>query len=171
MSSNSPLVTPLPTSQGGDSTQSDNHGRLAELRAELATLTHQVKEMSAQAAQRLEGMAEDGTKVLRTSISENPWLAIGAAAAAGAILALAIIPERQRGFRASQLTSYTPRNVAHAMREAVESRVDTQPITSRFERLMDQVNSLNLNSSSITSSPVYEQAKNVLQGVMKGLGK
>ena len=61
--------------------------------------------------------------------------------------------------------------ITNAMREAVESRIDTQPITSRFERLMDQVNNLNLNSASITSSPAYEQAKNVLQGLMKGLGK
>ena len=171
MSSNSPLVTPLPTRQGGDSMHSDDQGRLAELRTELAALTRQVKEMTAQGAQRLEGMAEDGTKVVRTSISENPWLAMGVAVAAGAILALAVIPQRERGFRVAKFSSYTPRNVANAMREAVESRIDTQPITSRFERLMDQVNNLNLNSASITSSPAYEQAKNVLQGLMKGLGK
>lgn len=171
MSSNSPLVTPLPTRAGGDSTQSNDQSRLDELRAELAALSVQVKDMTAKGAQRLEEMAEDGTQAVRTSISDNPWLAMGVAAAAGAVLALAIIPKRQRGFRASEFSSYSPRNIASAMRGAVESRIDTQPITSRFERLMDQVNNLNLNSSSITSSPAYEQAKSVLQGVMKGFGK
>lgn len=171
MSSNSPLVTPLPTRQGGDTTQSNDHSRLEELRVELSTLTSQVKEMTAQGARRLEGMAEDGTQVVRTSISDNPWLAMGVAAAAGAILALAIIPKRDRGFRASEYSSYSPRNIASAMRQAVESRVDTQPITSRFERLMEQVSNLNLNSGSITSSPAYEQVKSVFQGVLKGFGK
>lgn len=171
MSSNSPLVTPLPTRLGGDNAQNHDQSRFEELRGELAALTRQVKEMTAQGAERLEGMAEDGTQAVRTSISDNPWLAMGVAAAAGAVLALAIIPKRQRGFRASEFSSYSPRNIANAMRDAVESRIDTQPMTSRFERLMDQVNNLNLNSASITSSPAYEQAKSVLQGVMKGFGK
>ena len=171
MSSNSPLVTPLPTSPGGDNAQPNDQSRMEELRRELAALSAQVKEMTSKGAQRLEGLAEDGTQAVRTSISDNPWLAMGIAVTAGAILALAIIPKRQPGFRTSEFSSYSPRNIASAMRNAVESRIDTQPITSRFERLMDQVNNLNINSDSITSSPAYEQAKSVLQGIIKGFGK
>jgi ElaB/YqjD/DUF883 family membrane-anchored ribosome-binding protein len=169
--SNSPLVTPLPRKDNGNGTGTapPDDDRLAHLRAELAVLTQSIADMTAKRAAQIEELATSGAASLRSTIEARPWTALAVAATAGALLAVAVTPKSSRGLRASGIMSYAPDDISASVRRAIAHGVDTQPITSRFERLVDSISSI--DASALTSSPAYDTAKTWLQSFVSGLRK
>lgn len=165
--SNSPLVTPLPRKENGTGTAPPDDDRMSQLRAELAVLTQTISDMTAKRAAQIEDLATSGTATLRSNIEARPWMALAVAATAGALLAVAIIPKSSRGRGASGILSYSPDDITASVRRAIAHGVDTQPITSRFERLVDSISSI--DASALTSSPAYDTAKTWLQSFVGGL--
>jgi ElaB/YqjD/DUF883 family membrane-anchored ribosome-binding protein len=167
--SNSPLVTPLPRRDNGSDAGSGDQDRLAELRSELATLQQTIAGMTGNAAAEVERLGTQSAQLLRSNIEAQPWMSIGAAAAAGALLAVAIIPKKSRGFRYNDAATYTAHDMADAVRRVAARGIDTQPITSRFERLVDSISSI--DTTALTSSPAYDTAKTWLQSLVSGVRK
>ncbi len=167
-STNSPLVTPLPRGNGINDTKSIDHTRIAELREELSDLTDTIANLTAKRLAQVEKLASDGTATLRSSIETQPWASMGIAAAAGALLAVAIVPKSSRGFRYNNAASYNIDDIVASARRAA-ARVDTQPITSRLERLVDSISSI--DPAAVTSSPAYDAVKTWLGTIATGLRK
>jgi hypothetical protein len=167
-STNLPLVTPLPRGNGIHDAKPIDQSRISELRGELSLLTDIIADMTANRLAQAEKVAADGTAALRSHIENRPWAAIGIAAAAGALLAVVTIPKSSRGFRYNDASSYNADDIAASVRRAA-ARVDTQPITSRLERLVDSIGSI--DPSVLTSSPAYDTAKTWLNAIASGLRK
>jgi hypothetical protein len=168
MSNNLPLITPLPRGNGLHDGKPIDQSRISELRAELSVLTESVASLTAVRLAQVEKLAADGTATLRSSIETRPWAAIGLAAAAGALLAVVTISKSSRGFRYNDAASYNAHDIAASVRRAA-ARVDTQPITSRLERLVDSISSI--DPSILTSSPAYDTVKTWLNSIASGLRK
>lgn len=158
--SNSPLVTPL---HPRDDAKGDQN-KIAELRAELATLKQSVSDIGSKATAEI----NKGADSLRSSIESQPMLAIGVAAAAGALLALAVMPRPSRGFRYNDPSTYSAHEITAAARRAARS-IDTEPITSRFERLVDAISSI--DPAAVTSSQAYGTAKGWVETLVSGVKK
>jgi hypothetical protein len=167
-STNLPLVTPLPRGNGIHDGKPIDHSRITELREELSVLTETIASLTAKRVAQVEKMASEGTATLRSSIETRPWTAMGISVAAGALLAVITIPKSSRGFRYNEAASYNADDIAASVRRAA-SRVDTQPITSRLERLVDSIS--NIDPSVLTSSPAYDTAKSWLHTIATGLRK
>ena len=167
--SNSPVVTPLPRRDNGSDTGLLDLDRLPELRSELASLTKAIADMTAKAAAGVEQLGSDGAKTVRSNIEAQPWLSLGVAAAAGALLAIAIIPRTPRGFRYNDASTYNQRDIADSFRQVAARGIDTQPMMSRFERLVDSISSI--DATALTSSPAYDTAKTWLQTFVAGVRK
>ena len=167
-STNLPLVTPLPRGNGIHEGKPIDQSRISELREELSVLTDTIASLTAKRFAQAEKLASDGTAALRSNIETRPWASMGIAAAAGALLAVATIPKSSRGFRYNDAASYNADDIAASVRRAA-ARVDTQPITSRLERLVDSISSI--DPSALTSSPAYDTAKSWVQTIANGLRK
>jgi ElaB/YqjD/DUF883 family membrane-anchored ribosome-binding protein len=167
--SNSPLVTPLPRRDNGADPGSRDQDRLAELRDEIATLQQMIASMTANAAAEIERLGTQGAKSVRSNIEAQPWMSIGVAVAAGALLALAIVPRRSRGLNYTDAGTYNARDMADAVRRVAARGIDTQPITSRFERLVDSITSI--DTKALTASPAYDTAKSWLQSLVNSVRK
>lgn len=155
---NSPLVTPIQRrDNGSDAVSADD--RLQELREEFNNVLKVVSDMAENAQKQASELAAAGTQSLRSSIEAQPFLALGVAAAGGALLALAVLPSRQR-FRYDDPSTYNRRDIAQALRNST-ANIDTRPLTSRFERLVDSISSI--DPSALTSSPAYDTAKSWIQ--------
>jgi hypothetical protein len=167
-STNAPLVTPLSRGNGMNDPKPIDHTRITELRAELLVLTDTIADLTANRLAQVEKLASAGTKTLRSNIETRPWESIAIAAAAGALLAVALVPKSTRGFRYNDAASYNAGDIVASVRRAA-ARVDTQPITSRLERLIDSISSI--DPSALTSSPAYDTAKTWLHTLATGLRK
>ena len=167
-STNIPLVTPLPRGNGIHEGKSVDESRISELRDELSLLSGTIASITAERLATMEKMAADGTSNLRSSIVAQPWAAIGIAAAAGALLALVTIPKSSRGFKYHDVATYNTDDMLASARRAA-ARVDTQPITSRLERLVDSIS--NIDPSVVTTSPAYDTVKTWLSAIANGLRK
>ncbi len=167
--SNLPLVTPLPRrDSAGDATPPDQT-RMAELRSELASLTATIAGMTAKSAAQAEQFAASGAASLRSNIEARPWSSLGVAATAGALFAVAIVPKNSRGFHYAEAASYNAGDITAAIRRAIARGVDDQPITSRFEKLVESISSI--DATALTSSPAYDTAKTWLQALVSGMRK
>ena len=167
-STNLPLVTPLPRGNGTTDPKPIDHIRISELREELSVLTDTISSLTAMRLSQVEQLAADGTATLRSNIETRPWAAMGIAVAAGALLAVAIVPKSSRGFRYNDAASYNADDIVASVRRAA-ARVDTQPITSRLERLIDSISSI--DPSDLTSTPANDTAKTRLHTLATGLRK
>jgi ElaB/YqjD/DUF883 family membrane-anchored ribosome-binding protein len=167
--SNLPLVTPLSRGNGVDDAKSNNHSRISELRVEFADLAQSVSDIAALRVAQAEQLAVEGTATLRSNIEARPFAAVGIAAAAGALLAVAVVPRKSRGFRYNDSASYNANDIEATVRRAISRGVDTQPITTRLERLVDSISSI--DPSALTSSPAYDTAKTWLQAAVNSLRK
>ena len=167
-STNLPLVTPLPRGNGIHEGKPIDQTRISELREELSALTDTIADMTAKRLAQVEKLASDSTATLRSSIETQPWVSVGIAAAAGALLAVIIVPKSPRAFRYNDIATYNADDIAASVRRAA-ARVDTQPITSRLERLVDSISSI--DPSVLTSSPAYDTAKTWLNTIANGLRK
>ena len=167
--SNSPFITPLPRRENSAEAVSPEQDRVSELRGELEGLTRTISDLTALSAARIERLSATSVAGLRGTIESQPWMSLGTAAALGAVLAIAIVPKRAQGFRGGSFSSYDPYAIAASMRKAVARGIDTQPLTSRFERLVDSISSI--DPSAVTSSPAYDTAKTWLQAFVSGARK
>jgi hypothetical protein len=167
-STNVPLVTPLQRGNGIHEGKPIDQSRISELRGELSILTDTIADMTAKRLAQVEKLASEGTATLRSNIETRPWAAMGIAAAAGALLAVVTTPKSSRGFRYNDAPSYNADDIAASVRRAA-ARVDIQPITSRLERLIDSISSI--DPSVLTSSPAYDTAKTWLHSIATGLRK
>lgn len=169
-STNVPLVTSLPRGNGSHEGKpiDQDQSRISELRDELSVLTDTIADMTAKRLAQVENLASAGTKTLRSNIETRPWESMVIAAAAGALLAVAIISKSSRGFRYNDAATYNADDIVASARRAA-ARVDTQPITSRLERLIDSISSI--DPTVLTSSPAYDTAKTWLHTLATGLRK
>jgi ElaB/YqjD/DUF883 family membrane-anchored ribosome-binding protein len=169
MSNNLPLVTPVPRNGNGmDNLKHTDVTRLSELRDELSLLSETIAGVAANRLAEVEQLASEGTANLRSSIETRPWAAMAIAGTVGALLAVMIIPKSSRGFRYNDTASYNVDDIAASVRRAA-ARVDTQPITSRLERLVDSISSI--DPSALTSSPAYDTVKTWVGTIANGLRK
>ena len=166
--SNLPLVTPVSRGNGADDAKAIDHSRISELRDAFAILAQSVSDMTALRVAQAERLAADGTASLRSNIEARPFAALGLAAAAGALLAVAVVPKKSRAFRYNDSSTYNADDIAASVRRAA-ARVDTQPIMSRLERMIDSISSI--DPSILTSSPAYDTAKTWLHTLATGLRK
>lgn len=164
--SNSPLVTPI-TRRDNDTAGSGTDEKLSELRAEFAKLSQLVSDMAESAQKQVSELGTAGVQTLRSNIEAQPFLAMGVAAAGGALLALAVLPRGSK-FRYDDMSTYNRRDIAEAVRNSARN-IDTRPLTSRFERLVDSISSI--DPSAITSSPAYDTAKTWLQTAVESAKK
>jgi hypothetical protein len=167
-STNLPLVTPLPRGNGSHDGKPIDLSRISELREELSVLTETIASLTAKRVAQVEKLASEGTATVRSSIETRPWTAMGIAVAAGALLAVITIPKSSGGFRYNDAASYSADDIAASVRRAA-SRVNTQPLASRLERLVDSIS--NIDPSALTSSPAYETVKTWLGTMANGLRK
>ncbi len=172
ISNNSPNITPVSFRTTADEAtpQAPSHDeRLSGLRSELDSLVETIAGLSSQGAAAVGAAAKDGVTTLRSTIEERPWMAIGVAVVAGAVLASAIVPRSRRGFQFSDRSTYTTDDITATLRRAAENRINPQPLISRFERLMDSISSI--DPSAVTSSPAYDTAKTWLQSLAGSVRK
>ncbi len=167
--SNLPLVTPLPRGSNASDTTPIDAARVAELRDELSSLAQTIAGMTAARVADVERLAAGGAENLRSNIEARPWASLGMAAAAGALLAVAIMPKRTGQFRYNDATTYNAENITAAVRRAVAHGVDTQPITSRLERVVEAISKI--DASAVTASPAYDTIKSWLHTFTNSLGK
>lgn len=167
--SNSPLVTPLPRGSSASGTMLIDDSRLLELRHELSSLTQTVAGITATRVAEVGRLATSGAEKIRSNIEERPWTSLSVAAAAGALLAVAILPKRTGRFRYNDATTYNAENISAAVRRAVAHGVDPQPITSRLERVVEAIS--RIDASALTTSPAYDTIKSWLHSFTNSLGK
>lgn len=167
--SNLPLATPLPRGNGTDSVTPNDHSRISELRHELESLAQTVAGMTAKRVADVERLAAGGAENLRSNIEARPWASLGVAAAAGALLAVAIMPKRTGHFRYNDATTYNAENITAAVRRAVAHGVDSQPITSRLERVVEAIS--RIDASAVTTSPAYDTIKSWLNTFTSNIRK
>ncbi len=166
----SPLVTPLPRrgTSGPNGTDADAD-TLSALRQELQNLTTTVADLTSKGAARAGELATAGTQRVRQDIEANPWTSIAIAAAAGAIIAFAVIPKRPRGFRYNDRASYTMDDIGASLRQAAPRAGITQSLVARLERVVDSISTI--DPAAVTASPAYETAKTWIQTLLNGVRK
>ncbi|MEQ1577976.1 MAG: hypothetical protein ABL894_10010 [Hyphomicrobium sp.] len=168
-STNSPLITPLRVRDSSADAMAIDHRRMAELRKEMEGLTRSISEVTSKRVTQIEQLSSAGVASLHGTIATQPWAALGVAVVAGALLAAAIVPRRSREFRYNDPAAYNSGDIAATVRKAVSRSVDTQPFTSRFERMVDSIS--NLDASAVTSSPAFGTAKTWMQALISGFRK
>jgi ElaB/YqjD/DUF883 family membrane-anchored ribosome-binding protein len=144
-----------------------NETTLDELRKSVTEIANEVSKIAEKRARDVKGAAQAGTSEVRRSIRRQPVLAMGIAAAAGAVLALTLVP-RWGGSRtgtarwtdASRWSGYVPQvtktdlyDVADNIQRSV-SRASA-PVASSFERLVDAFSKI---ESRETINDVVEKA-------------
>ncbi|MFN3625486.1 MAG: hypothetical protein ACK4TP_15655 [Hyphomicrobium sp.] len=128
--------------------QEGDESTLAELRERVAALAKEVAEIAERrakvAGETVVNAAETGVDELRRGIRRQPVVAMAAAAAVGALLALAVAPRSRP--RASRWDAWTP-NVTRAdlydLADNIQRSVSraanaaAAPVTPAFERMVD----------------------------------
>lgn len=126
-----------------------NETTLAELRKSVTEIANEVAKIAEKRGQAVKDAAQAGTSEVRRAIRRQPVLAIGIAAAAGAILALTLVPRwggsstnASRWANASHWEGYIPqvtRADLYDMAENIQRSVSraSAPVASSFERLVD----------------------------------
>lgn len=127
---------------------------LAELRASVSALAKEVAEVAESRARAAAGKigdaADAGTTELRRSIRSQPVLAMGVAAAAGALIALAVVPRRSHPRsawdRLPSLEKWSPnvtRSDLYDFADTIQRSVSraasaaAAPVTPALERMVD----------------------------------
>lgn len=167
--SNSPLVTPLPNGSSASDTMLADASRLSELRIELTSLAKTVASVTAARIEDAERLATSGADTIRSNIELRPWTSLGVAAATGALLALVILPKKTGRFRFDDATAYNAGSATYAAHRAVTHGVGSQPIASRFERIVNAIS--RIDASAVTTSPAYDTIKSWLHTFTSSLGK
>ena len=156
------MVSPMKeVSSAARSAQDYAESTIAELRDTVTSLAKEVAdvaELRTRAARHaVADSAEAGTSELRRTIRRQPVVAMTVAAAAGAVLALLVVPRfGSRAAPASRWDSWTPNvtradlhdfadNISRSVSRAAHS--GTASITPAFERLVDALGRVDAGSS------------------------
>lgn len=168
------MVSPVKDfSLAARSAQDTAETTLAEMRDSVAALAKEVADIAERrtraARQTAVDTAEAGASELRRSIRRQPVLAMAVAAAAGAVLALVVVPRFSRPSRTSRWDSWTPNitrsdlydfadNIQRSVSRAAQSA--SAPITPAFERLVEAITRTDPSASMNT---IVEKASSWFQ--------
>jgi hypothetical protein len=145
---------------------------IAELRETVASLAKDVADIAERRTRAVrEGAveaAEAGAKELRRTIRRQPAVSMAVAAAAGAVLALAIVPRFGRSAPPSRWDRWTPNvtradlydladNIQRSVSRAASSAA--APITPAFERMVDALS----RADTLTMNSIIEKASGWFQ--------
>ncbi len=125
----------------------------------LNELRHEFDRVAAEWASLIGEGAARSVRAAKETVQEHPWTAVALAAAIGAIVAIALVPQRQaKQFgRAEIVRNQLLRDTNLVRRPAV----DTQPLSTRFAQAWDSIATLNasalptLSSSTIPSFETF----------------
>jgi ElaB/YqjD/DUF883 family membrane-anchored ribosome-binding protein len=135
-----------------ETTVAEMRNRVSELAKEVATIaekrTRAAREMAADAA-------DTGATELRRNIRKQPVVAMGVAVAAGAVLALLIVPRFSRPTPASRWDRWAPNvtkadfydfadNIQRSVSRAANAAA--APVTPAFERMVDALSRADTSS-------------------------
>ena len=132
---------------------------LAELRHSVNEIAKELSVVAERRTRAARDAAQAGTAALRRTIRHQPVLAMGIAAIAGAVLAVAVVPrfgrKRSEGWAAwapsIPVTRSELYDVADGIRRSVSHAASAVPLTSSFERLVEAITkaepSASLNSA------------------------
>ncbi len=146
------------TSQPSQDASSANLAELRETVANLAKDIASIAERRAKAAgETVANAAETGASELRQGIRRQPVLAMGVAVAAGALLALVVVPRSRP--RASRWDAWTPNWTPNVSRSDLYDFADNiqrsvaraasaaaAPVTPTFERMVDALSRADTSS-------------------------
>jgi hypothetical protein len=168
------MVSPVKEfSSAARSAQETAETTLAEMRDSVAALAKEVADIAERrtraARQTAVDTAEAGASELRRTIRRQPVVAMAVAAAAGAVLALAVVPRFSRSVSTSRWDSWTPNitrsdlydfadNIQRSVSRAAQSA--SAPITPAFERLVEAITRTDPSASMNT---IVEKASSWFQ--------
>jgi ElaB/YqjD/DUF883 family membrane-anchored ribosome-binding protein len=155
------MVSPVKeVSSAARSAEETAESSLAEMRDSVAALAKEVADIAERRTRHVRAAAvetaEAGTTEARRAIRRQPILAMGIAAAAGAVLALAVVPRFSRPQPTSRWDAWTPnvtRADLHDMADSIQRSVAraahsaSAPLTPSFERLVDALNRTDAQAS------------------------
>jgi ElaB/YqjD/DUF883 family membrane-anchored ribosome-binding protein len=147
------MISPVKDfSSAARSAQDTAETTLAEMRDSITSLAKEVADIAERrtraARQTAMDTAEAGASELRRNIRRQPVVAMAVAAAAGAVLALVVVPRFSRPSSKSRWDSWTPNitrsdlydfadNIQRSVSRAAHSA--SAPITPAFERLVEAI--------------------------------
>jgi hypothetical protein len=153
--------------RGGHSQAGKDETTLTELRKSVTEIANEVAKIAEKRGQAVKDAAHAGTSELRRSIRRQPVLAMGIATAAGALLALTMVPRWRRERSASRWDTWVPHvtradlyDVADNIQRSVARAVNTSPATSSFERLVEAFSKI---ESKETINDVVQKAQSWFQ--------
>jgi len=148
--------------RGGHSQAGKDETTLAELRKSVTEIANEVAKIAEKRGQAVKDAAQAGTSELRRSIRRQPVLAMGIAAAAGALVAITVVPRASRARSASRWDSWVPQvsradlyDVADSVQRSVSRAMNAVPGTSSLERLVE---ALSKSESRETLNEVVQKA-------------
>jgi hypothetical protein len=135
-----------------------NDSTLADLRKSVTAISEELATIAERRTRVLRQGAEAGTTEVRRAIRRQPVIAMGVAAVAGALLALAVVPRfgatRTPRSRFDGMMSYMPqvtRADLHDMADSIQRQVSraasSVPFSSSVERLVDAISKVEPTSS------------------------
>jgi hypothetical protein len=158
------MVSPVKEfSSAARSAQETAETTLAEMRDSVTALAKEVADIAERrtraARQSAMDTAEAGASELRRTIRRQPVVSMAVAVAAGAVLALAVVPRFSRPVSTSRWDRWTPNitrsdlydfadNIQRSVSRAAQSA--SAPITPAFERLVDAITRTNPSASMDT---------------------
>lgn len=141
------------------SAQDSAETTLTELRDRISELTKEVASIAEKRTRAAREMASDaadaGAAELRRNIRRQPVVAMGVAVAAGAVLALLVVPRFGRAAPTSRWDSWTPNvtkadfydfadNIQRSVSRAASAAA--APVTPAFERMVDALSRADTSS-------------------------
>jgi ElaB/YqjD/DUF883 family membrane-anchored ribosome-binding protein len=159
-------VKDVTTDRASQSPAGNDQTTLAELRKSVTEIANEVAKIAEKRGAEVRDAAQAGTSEVRRAIRRQPVIAMGVAAAVGAILAIALVPRwggrtsTSRWPNASRWEGYIPqvtRADLYDMADNIQRSVSraSAPVTSSFERLVDVFSKID---SKETINDVVEKA-------------
>lgn len=151
------MASPMKEVSTSQPSQDASSANLAELRETLANLAKDIASIAERrakaAGETVANAAETGASELRQGIRRQPVLAMGVAVAAGALLALVVVPRSRP--RASRWDAWTPNvsrsdlydfadNIQRSVARAASAAA--APVTPTFERMVDALSRADTSS-------------------------
>jgi ElaB/YqjD/DUF883 family membrane-anchored ribosome-binding protein len=136
--------------------QGPDSSTLAELRKSVNAIAEELSAVAEERARALKEGTQAGANSLRRSIRRQPVVAIGIAALAGALLALAVVPRLSRGRSRSRWEAWAPHvtradlydvadNIQRSLARATSATA--APLASSLERLVEAFSKIDSKES------------------------
>jgi ElaB/YqjD/DUF883 family membrane-anchored ribosome-binding protein len=132
---------------------------------DLAELRQEFEDVMAQWTAAVAARAAQTADAVGSAVSRRPWTSIALAAAAGAAVALLVVPRRQP----STIDSTTAHleQLARRTRGTISSYVETEPLVSRFSKALESISNLDASSLPAFPTSVATWLKSFLPGINK----